>query len=212
MTKALIFDFWGTLVENGVWSPVKQVKNILQIDLPFPEYVVRMEEAMMTQKFPELKDAFIKVCREFNLDLDMDKIERLVGLWNKSWMLAKPYPEVEEVLTELQAKYQLFLISNTDGFSIPQVLSKFKLDQYFEKMYLSYEQGLIKTNPKMLSKILKENNLNPEDCVVIGDSLESDIFPAKNAGIKTVLVDRKNTREYHPKVMSLTELKTILSW
>ena len=167
---------------------------------------------MMTQKFPELKDAFIKVCREFNLDLDMDKIERLVGLWNKSWMLAKPYPEVEEVLTELQAKYQLFLISNTDGFSIPQVLSKFKLDQYFEKMYLSYEQGLIKTNPKMLSKILKENNLNPEDCVVIGDSLESDIFPAKNAGIKTVLVDRKNTREYHPKVMSLTELKTILSW
>ena len=212
MTKALIFDFWGTLVENGVWSPVKQVKNILQIDLPFPEYVVRMEEAMMTQKFPELKDAFIKVCREFNLDLDMDKIERLVGLWNKSWMLAKPYPEVEEVLTELQAKYQLFLISNTDGFSIPQVLSKFKLDQYFEKMYLSYEQGLIKTNPKMLSKILKENNLNPEDCVVIGDSLESDIFPAKNAGIKTVLVDRKNTREYHPKAMSLTELKTILSW
>ena len=71
---------------------------------------------------------------------------------------------------------------------------------------------MIKTNPKMLSKILKENNLNPEDCVVIGDSLESDIFPAKNAGIKTVLVDRKNTREYHPKVMSLTELKTILSW
>ena len=29
MTKAIIFDLWGTLVENGVHSPIKQVKNIL---------------------------------------------------------------------------------------------------------------------------------------------------------------------------------------
>ena len=137
MVKTLLFDFWGTLVENGVWSPVKQVKNTLQIEMPFPEYVVRMEEAMMTQKFPELKDAFIHVCREFDLEVDMDKIERLVGLWNKSWMLAKPYPEVEAVLKELQESCQLILISNTDSFSIPQVLEKFKLSLYFEKMYFS---------------------------------------------------------------------------
>ena len=212
MVKTLLFDFWGTLVENGVWSPVKQVKNTLQIEMPFPEYVVRMEEAMKTQKFPELKDAFIRVCREFDLEVDMDKIERLVGLWNKSWMLAKPYPEVEAVLKELQESCQLILISNTDSFSIPQVLEKFKLSLYFEKMYFSYEQGLIKTNPKLLHKILFENDLKPEDCVMIGDSLESDIFPAKNMGIKAILVDRKNTRDYHPKVMSLNEIKTMLSW
>ena len=51
MVKAIIFDFWGTLVENGVWSPIKQVKQILDIDVPFSEYVVRMEKAMIPALF-----------------------------------------------------------------------------------------------------------------------------------------------------------------
>ena len=86
MTKAILFDFWGTLVENGVWSPIKQVRNILEIKLPFPEYVVRMEKAMMTSKFNNLKEAFENVCKEFNLEINNDKIDSLVGMWNKSWM------------------------------------------------------------------------------------------------------------------------------
>ena len=61
MVKAVIFDFWGTLMENGVWSPIKQVQQILQIDLPFSEYVGRMEQAMMTEK-RSVKDMLNIVC------------------------------------------------------------------------------------------------------------------------------------------------------
>ena len=50
MVKAILFDFWGTLMEQGVRSPIQHVKNALQIDLPFSEYVVRMERAMMTEQ------------------------------------------------------------------------------------------------------------------------------------------------------------------
>ena len=60
MTKIILLDFWGTLVENGVWSPTKQVRNILGIRMPFPEYVVRMERSMMTKEFSSLK-AFLYV-------------------------------------------------------------------------------------------------------------------------------------------------------
>ena len=35
-------------MEQGIWSPIKQARNILQITLPFPEYVIRFEKAMMT--------------------------------------------------------------------------------------------------------------------------------------------------------------------
>ena len=70
MVKAILFDFWGTLVEQGVWSPVKQVKNILQIDLSFSEYITRMESAFMTQTFSSLKEAFENICHEFNLTLE----------------------------------------------------------------------------------------------------------------------------------------------
>ena len=75
MVKAILFDFWGTLVENGVWSPIKQVKRIINIHTPFSEYVVRMEKAMMTQKFSSLKDAFESVCKEFGVECGKEQIE-----------------------------------------------------------------------------------------------------------------------------------------
>ena len=88
MIKAIIFDFWGTLVENGVRSPTKQVQEILQIRVPFSEYVTRMENAMMTRQFSSLRDAFENLCVEFKIHPESQQIEELVGMWNKSWMLA----------------------------------------------------------------------------------------------------------------------------
>jgi len=211
MSKAIFFDFWGTLVENGVWSPIKQVKNILRIDVPFSEYVVRMEKAMMTKAFPTLKEAFKAVCEEFSVNYNDKILDELIGMWNKSWMLAHPYEEVEEVLSELQKKYDIYLISNTDSTSILNVIEKFSLDKFFKKKFLSFEMGLIKTDPEFLKNVLKEINLNKEDCLVIGDSMQSDIIASEKAGIKAILVDRRNSRDFQTKIKNLKELREILN-
>lgn len=211
MVKAIIFDFWGTLVENGVWSPVKQVKNILGITAPFSEYVVRMEKAMMTSTFPSLKDAFESVCKEFNLTCTEQKTEQLIGMWNKSWMLATPYEEIPEELEKLKSNYRLILVSNTDCFSINQVLDKFQLREYFEGIFFSYELGMIKTDEHFFKSVFKKTGLKPEDCVMIGDSILSDMEAAKSAGIKAVLIDRKDGQHFQPKIRNLKELPSILS-
>lgn len=210
MAKALLFDFWGTLVETGIHSPIKQVQDILAINLPFSDYVVRMEKAMMTRKFDSLTEAFQAVCREFQIEPAPEQIERLVGMWNKSWMLSQPYYEVESVLSQLQKNYRLILISNTDCFSLPRALEKFSLHKYFERSYLSFEQGILKTDPEFFEKIMEDLELTPEECLVIGDSIESDIKAAKNAGIKAILIDRRNRREFQPKIRSLRELPKLL--
>ncbi len=210
MTKAIIFDFWGTLVENGVWSPTKQVKNILQIDMPFSEYVVRMERAMMTSHFKELREAFASICKEFGVECPTKKMEMLIGLWNKNWMLAKPYPEVEETLEKLKKNYRLFLVSNSDCFGVKNVMEKFKLTPLFEKVYFSYEQGLIKTDEDFLKRVLEENHLAAEDCILVGDSIQSDMLPAQRLAIKAVLIDRKDSREFELKIKSLKELEGLL--
>ena len=210
MVKTILFDFWGTLVENGVWSPIKQVKNLLRINLPFPEYVVRMEQAMMTSKFENLRDAFKSICQEFDLQCDEKKLDELVGMWNKSWMLAHPYEEVKEVLEKLKGKYNLVLVSNTDAISINNVLDKFQLRPLFNKIYFSYELGLIKTNKNFFKHILNDLNIRVEDCVMVGDSVQSDIISAKKIGIKAILVDRRNSRDIHPKIKSLWELEQVL--
>lgn len=210
MVKALLFDFWGTLVENGVWSPTKQVKNILQIDLPFSDYVLRMERALMTKPFPSLREAFQELCKEFSLDGTEEQLDQLIGLWNKNWMLARPFPDVQETLQKLQEKYILILVSNTDSFSVEKVLDKYALRQSFAHTFLSHHVGLLKNEPAFLQKVLEALQLSAEDCLLIGDSIESDMEAAKKAGIRSVLIDRKNARDYAPKIITLKELEKTL--
>lgn len=210
MVKVILFDFWGTLVEQGIWSPVKQVKNILQIDLPFHQYITRMEKSIMTQKFSTLTEAFQNLCDEFQIKPDKKLIEELVGLWNKSWMLAKPYPEVIEEIKKLKEKYQIVLVSNTDCFSINHVLDKFDLKELFDNLFLSYNLNSIKTDKYFFQNVLKELNLNPEDCVMVGDSIQSDIISAKRNNIKAILMDRKDRRSNFLKIKDFTELGKLI--
>lgn len=207
MTKAVLFDFWGTLVENGVWSPIKQVRNILNVKMPFSEYVVRMEKAMMTDKFNSLREAFENVCKEFNVEATDKLLEDLIGIWNKSWMLAKPYDETIEVLKKLRENHQVILVSNTDCFSVSKVMQKFSLEELFDKVYLSCELKMIKTDKNFLQTVLADLNLRAEDCVLVGDSIQSDIIAAKRIGIKGILIDRRDTRDYSTKIKDLNEVE-----
>jgi len=45
---------------------------------------------------------------------------------------------------------------------------------------------------------------------MVGDSIQSDIMAAKKIDMKSVLIDRRNSREYHPKIKSLHELDSVL--
>ncbi len=209
MVKLIFFDFWGTLVENGVWSPIKQVRTILGIKAPFEEYVVRMEKAIMTKKFGSLREAFEALCEEFEIVATPEQIDSLVGMWNKSWMLARPYEETIGTLQRLQKKYRLVLVSNTDCFSINSVLDKYSLHQYFETVFLSYEIGKIKTDKDFFPFVLEKLGVKAEDCMMVGDSIQSDIIPAQHVGIKAVLLDRRNQREAELKITNLSEVENL---
>ncbi len=206
MAKAILFDFWGTLVEQGVWSPIKQVKRILNVKLPFSEYVVRMQKVMMTKSFSSLTEAFEAVGKEFGITCDEEQLEELVGMWNKSWMLAKPYSDTTSVLQDLKKEYKLALVANSDSFSVRKVLEKFDLEKYFDEVYISYEKGMIKTEKDFLQGVLDVLQVKPEECVFVGDSIQSDMDSAERAGIKGILVDRKGRREFPTKICRLGEI------
>jgi 2-haloalkanoic acid dehalogenase type II len=208
MTKAIIFDLWGTIIETGVVpSPSKQVKYFLRVQQSFQDFVVAFEHSFMTKKFDSLQEAFENVVKDFNLRIPLFVYDKLVGTWNKNAILSKMYPETLEVLTELKKRgYKLYLLSNTDQFSFEQVNIKFNLSELFDKVYPSFETGLLKANPESYKLILQENGLKPEDVVMIGDSIDSDVKSAERAGIKGILVDRNDTREAETKITSLGQL------
>ncbi|MBL7100924.1 MAG: HAD family hydrolase [Nanoarchaeota archaeon] len=212
MTKLIIFDFWGTLVENGVFpSPVRQVKYILRIEEPFSEYIVKFEEIFMLKKYEDLYSAFKAVCEAFGKKSESFILDKLVGMWNKHKLLAKPFMETVEILEELKKEgCKIALISNTDCFITEEVMDKYDLRKYFDEVILSYKVNMLKTNPKMYEMILEKLKIGKSDALVVGDSIETDMNGAKDAGINAVLVDRRGRRDFSPKINNLSELKTVL--
>ncbi|MBU4502312.1 MAG: HAD family hydrolase [Nanoarchaeota archaeon] len=212
MVKAIIFDFWGTLVENGVFpSPVRQVKYILRIEEHFSDYIVKFEEVFMLKKYDDLYSAFKAVCEAFNKKPEQFILDRLVGMWNKHKLLAKPFNETIGLLENLKKEgYKIALISNTDCFTTDDVLDKYDLRKYFDHAVFSYDVKMLKTNPKMFENILKELDVDKSEALVVGDSIETDMNGAKAAGIKSILVDRRGRRDFNPKIKDLSELENYM--
>jgi putative hydrolase of the HAD superfamily len=54
-----------------------------------------------------------------------------------------------------------------------------------------YEAGCDKTNPRMYRKILEALNVRPEEAVMIGDDVQTDVLLPKRLGMKAILLDRE---------------------
>ena len=207
--KAVFFDFWGTIVENGVFpSPVRQVHRMLRIPMSFSEYIEKFEHSFMTTKFENLTEAFHSVTKEFNVNPPAFVYDNLIGMWNKNTFLSKPFSDTISTLADLKKDYKLVLISNTDNLSVPQLLDKFDLRKYFDEVILSCDVGILKTDKKIFLDATKKLKLKKTEVVMIGDSIPTDIEGAKNAGIRGILVDRKDKRESEDKIISLSEIRS----
>lgn len=212
MKKAIIFDLQGTLIENGVFpSPIKQVKYFLRVKPDFHEFVIGFEKAMMTKEYASLTDAFKELYTVFNINPPPFVLDKLVGLWNKNKLLSKPYIDTIDALAHFKKRgFTLILVANIDCFS-KDVVDKYALRSYFDKIYLSCDTSLLKSDEALWDMILADNELSTEDLIVVGDSMESDIEPAVARGIDAVLVDRYKRRDYEKKITMLMDLETYLS-
>lgn len=209
--KGVIFDFWGTLVENGTYSPIKQTYKILNIQLPFSKFIEKFERIFMAKKYSSKAEAFKEVCKEFKINCNEFIIDKLVGLWNKNMLLAKPYEDIEEVLKKLKEKgIKIALLSNSPEQSVEPVLEKFNLNSLFDVILFSFNEGLLKFDKEFYEKAVKEMNLDKKDVVVVGDSIQSDIQGAENAGLNAILIDRRNSREYPDKILNLFGLLEVI--
>ncbi len=211
MAKGVLFDFWGTLIEQGTYSPLIQSYRLLRINLEFSPFVVQFEETVMKTKFEDQAEGFKAVCEAFGVEPKPHIIDQMIGIWNKNKLLAKPYPETLAVLKSLKDKgLKLAIISNSIHGAIETVIDKYELAQYFDHIFISCETGKLKQEPGSFDAVIKELGLKKNEVIMVGDAMQTDIAGAEAAGITAVLVDRRDKREYKNKVRSLNELEQFL--
>lgn len=115
----------------------------------------------------------------------------------------------EELVRFLAKKYPLTVVTN--GFVEVQYekFDKSGLRDCFAHIVLSEEVGCQKPNPRIFEEALRMNGLQAEDVVMIGDSWNSDIQGAINAGIDQIWI--RKSKDPIPAGQSATYLVQSLS-
>jgi putative hydrolase of the HAD superfamily len=116
---------------------------------------------------------------------------------NYAWMgFLKELPEDKlTMLEELKQKgYRLYLLSNTNpvimewafspGFS-PQGK---RIDEFFDKLYLSYQIGYTKPHPEIFHFMFDDSGMIPSETLFIDDGI-ANIEAGKKSGMKTYLAE-----------------------
>lgn len=116
-------------------------------------------------------------------------------------------PHLDEVLAELKKRgYKLGVISNTVTSReehVRMALRKIDVEKYFDAVVTSVDVGCNKPEKKVFLTALKKLKVKPEESVMVGDRVRTDILGGNRIGMKTILF-RWNKR-YPEKVESAEE-------
>lgn len=114
-----------------------------------------------------------------------------------------------ELLEFLYPKYTLHIITN--GFEEVQNLkiAASGIKKYFDKVITSETVGAKKPNPKVFMYAMDLVKTTPQNSMMIGDSLEADIFGALNCGIESIHLTTENGSQHEKKYTSVANLLEI---
>ena len=99
--------------------------------------------------------------------------------------LFKFFDDAEPTLQALSKYYEMGLIANQSE-DILELLEKSGFDRFFRVKAISSSVKLKKPDSKIFELALREAGQNAEDCIMVGDRLDTDICPANNMGMTTI--------------------------
>jgi 5-amino-6-(5-phospho-D-ribitylamino)uracil phosphatase len=185
--KNIVFDFGGVIINLSRDSAVRK----------FTEIGVANADALLGayhQKgiFLEIEDGRITV-EEFRVKLSTLAgrelaYEQVLDGW-KGFISDLPSYRLEYLL-ELRKKYKLYLLSNTNPYIMgwarsPDFSPAGKpLDDYFDKIYTSYELKQVKPALGIFKHMIADSGLLPEETLFVDDG-SANIKVAEELGMKT---------------------------
>ena len=99
--------------------------------------------------------------------------------------LFKFFDDAEPTLQALSKYCQMGLIANQSE-DILELIEKSGFDRFFRVKAISSSVKLKKPDSKIFELALREAGQNAEDCIMVGDRLDTDICPANNMGMTTI--------------------------
>ena len=121
-------------------------------------------------------------------------------------------PYSKETLEALRDKgYRLFAASNSFGHLQRSRLQHAGILHLFEDTYISMDIGYDKPDVRFYEEALRRCRLQPNEVLMVGDSMTTDIIGARAAGLDAVYFNRRNEpTDPHSSVVVIQSLPELL--
>jgi phosphoglycolate phosphatase len=172
--RAILFDMDGVLVDS-LDSWWKALNSALQ---RFKHQEITRDEFMKTYWGHDLK-ANLK-----RLQLNPEVAQFCNVTYGNHIDYIKIYPDTKSTLRRL-ASYKKAIITNTPTDCAQQILRKFEIEQYFEKIITSDDVLKAKPDPEIVFKACERLNVDPKKVILVGDT-ESDVKAGRAAGCTVI--------------------------
>lgn len=139
----------------------------------------------------------------------------LVNMLSDFFVERTPYrnmliPFAEKLLQHLKPNYKLYIITN--GFKEAQhrKLKSSSIDHFFDDVFISEEIGCHKPNPDIFYFAIEKAEAQRENCLMIGDNIETDIHGAIAAGMDCIYLNVHSVKHNLNVIHETNSLHTLL--
>jgi HAD superfamily hydrolase (TIGR01549 family) len=233
--KAVLFDMFDTLMliekDHAFYSPaVKSMhtylaQNGVQVSFAaFRDAYIKARDALYEEADQKMEephfDFRVKNALQilgYTTEAQSSLVQGATDAFCQEFMT---YVRIDDnttpVLKDLQAQYRLGIVSN---FAIPEcvtkLLAKHELSDFFDVVIVSAAVNKRKPSPEIFKIALEKLKLQPAQAVFVGDTVDADVKGGKEAGMKTVYLERRPQKELETIspdqiIKSLRELQAAL--
>jgi FMN phosphatase YigB (HAD superfamily) len=186
----------GKIEPSRVNYLIQAAYDYLDIRYPDPQY---------REVFPTLRSAFMNIS-DGNSDLDQD-LDLLVETFARHELGFVPL-EYAAAIDRLAQQFRLGLVIDIWAPKTLwiETLNRCGVLSVCESVSFSSDCGIVKPSPRPFLNVLAEMQVNPQDAVVIGDSIRRDLGGATAAGIDCILVGGAKHPSAFGSAINLIEL------
>lgn len=188
--KHILFDIDDTLLPTTEFAERARKNAIIaMIRMGLnekPEKLYKLLLKIINEKGSNYSHHFDELCKKLKIKKHKSKyVAAAVMAYHSTKHSILPYPSVPRILLYLRDKYKLYIAS--DGNSVKQwdKLIRLGIALYFEDIFIS-EDIKVRKSTKFFEKLLLKLKAKPQECLMVGDRIDSDVLYPKKLGIKTI--------------------------
>ena len=225
MYRNIIFDLYGTLIDIRTdefsldfWRKAVQVFatggasfSPGELRTSYSRYVKRalrherLKHPIWKHVDIDLLQVFRRLFADKGINADMTLLRETARKFRAdSTLYISLYDGVIDLLEGLRAAdKRIYLLSNAqESFTIPE-MDQLGILSYFDGIMISSEERVCKPQRQFFEKLMEKYQLDPKECLMVGNDKNADMLGAKSVGIDGLYIHQ----EISPEVKDESEVE-----